>query len=245
MIGAAVAGMLSPLAKGSTIVVLELTQRIKTGGPWAYGPALRLVNAYLVAAVFCASLLAVPAEAAKLLALGDSLTAGFGLPTEQGFTTRLQAALAADGRKIETINAGISGDTTAGGLARLDWALADHPDFALIELGANDALRGLDPKETRANLDRILARLESEHVKILLCGMIALRNWGPEYTRDFNAIYPDLAQKYGVPLYPFFLDGVALDPKLNQADMLHPNAAGVDVIVAKLLPMVEKLVAEK
>ena len=216
--------------------------------PWAYGPAFRLVNLgrRAAVAVFCATLLlasATPSMAAtKLLALGDSLTAGFGLAPEQGFTTRLQLALQADGRKIEIINAGISGDTTAGGLARLDWALADHPDFALVELGANDALRGIDPKETRANLDQILARLQAAHVKILLCGMLALENWGPEYAHDFEAIYPALAAKYAVPLYPFFLDGVALDPKLNQADMLHPNPEGVDIIVKRLLPAVEKLV---
>ncbi|MGB8843818.1 MAG: arylesterase [Aliidongia sp.] len=186
--------------------------------------------------------MATPAAAAKLLALGDSLTAGFGLPSEQGFTARLQAALAAAGTKIDIINAGISGDTSAGGLARLDWALADQPDFAIVELGANDALRGLDPKETRANLDRILAQLQAAHVKVLLCGMRALHNWGPDYTADFEAIFPDLAAKYGVPLYPFFLEGVALDPKLNQPDMLHPNAAGVNVIVGRLLPSVEKLI---
>jgi acyl-CoA thioesterase-1 len=191
----------------------------------------------------CLALGAAPARAAKLLALGDSLTAGFGLPPEAGFTTKLEAALQADGRKIEVINAGVSGDTTAGGLARLDWALQDHPDFALVELGANDALRGLDPKATRSNLDKILARLQAAKVKVLLCGMMALRNWGPDYTKEFESIYPDLAQKFGVPLYPFFLEGVALDPKLNQPDMLHPNAEGVDIIVKRLLPMVETLVA--
>jgi acyl-CoA thioesterase-1 len=212
---------------------------------WAYGPAIHLVNAARWAAVFWGLfwlLGTAPAEAAKLLALGDSLTAGYGLPPEQGFTARLQAALDAQGVKIAVINAGISGDTTAGGLARLDWALADQPDFALVELGANDALRGLDPKDTRGNLDRILARLQAAHVKVLLCGMKALRNWGPDYTSAFEAIYPDLAAKYAVPLYPFFLEGVALDPKLNQADMLHPNAAGVDIIVEGMLPMVERLV---
>jgi acyl-CoA thioesterase-1 len=187
-------------------------------------------------------LTAAPASAAKLLALGDSLTAGYGLPPEEGFTVKLQAALQADGRKVEVINAGVSGDTTAGGLARLDWALGDQPDFALVELGGNDVLRGLDPKETRGNLDQILARLQAAHVKILLCGMMALRNWGPDYTKEFESIYPDLAQKYGVALYPFFLDGVALDPKLNQHDLIHPNAEGVDIIVKRLLPAVETLV---
>jgi acyl-CoA thioesterase-1 len=218
----------------------------RTERPTAYGPSGRLVNAArrCALAALCAILwlgTATPAAAAKLLALGDSLTAGFGLPPEQGFTARLQAALEAAGIKIDIINAGISGDTSAGGLARLDWALADQPEFAIIELGANDALRGLDPKETRANLDRILARLQAAHVKVLLCGMRALRNWGPDYTKDFEAIFPDLAAKYGVPLDPFFLEGVALDPKLNQPDMLHPNAAGVDVIVGRLLPLVQKL----
>jgi acyl-CoA thioesterase I len=216
--------------------------------PSAYGPALRLFNATFRAALAVSSVClllcatAAPADAAKLLALGDSLTAGFGLPENQGFTARLQAALDADGRKVEIINAGISGDTTAGGLARLDWSLADHPDFALVELGANDALRGTDPKETENNLDQILARLQAAHVKVLLCGMQALRNWGPDYDRNFDAIYSTLAKKYDVPLYPFFLEGVALDPKLNQQDMLHPNATGVDIIVKKLLPMVEALV---
>lgn len=215
-------------------------------GSGAYGPARRLFNVMRAAglALFCLLLpIAAPAEAAtKLVALGDSLTAGLGLPPEESFPVRLQAALAADGHPVEVINGGVSGDTTAGGLARLDWSLADHPDFALVEFGANDALRGLDPAETRANLDRILARLQAAHVKVLFCGMKALSNWGPDYTDKFEAIYPDLAKKYDAPLYPFFLDGVALDPALNQADMLHPNAKGVEVIVKRLLPAVEKLI---
>jgi acyl-CoA thioesterase-1 len=223
--------------------MVVVTSRNGRCSPRAYGAGQRLVNAARVLCLgiaLCAT--AAHADAPKLLALGDSLTAGFGLPPEQGFTTRLQVALRAAGHKVDIVNAGISGDTTAGGLARLDWALADHPDFALVELGANDALRGIDPKETRGNLDRILARLRAAHVKILLCGMIALRNWGPDYERDFNGLYADLARKYDVSLYPFFLDGVALDPRLNQADMLHPNAEGVDVIVRKLLPAVETLI---
>ena len=217
---------------------------------WAYGPAGRLFNAAgrAAAGAFCLLLVlfatAPTAHAAKLLALGDSLTAGFGLPPDQGFTAQLQAALKSADYKVEIINGGISGDTTAGGLARLDWALGDHPDFALVELGANDGLRGIDPKETRGNLDQILARLQAAHVKVLLCGMKALRNWGPEYDQAFDAIFPDLAKQYDVPLYPFFLEGVALDPKLNQQDMLHPNAAGVAVIVKGLLPMVEALVGK-
>ncbi len=210
----------------------------------AYGPALRLFNIAVLSAAFLL-MASAPAQAAKLLALGDSLTAGFGLPPEQGFTARLQAALKAKGSEVEVINAGISGDTTAGGLARLDWSLSDHPDFALVELGANDGLRGTDPAETRQNLDQILARLQAAHVKVLLCGMKGLHNWGADYDQKFDAIYPELAMKYQVPLYPFFLDGVVLDPKLNQADILHPNPAGVDIIVQRILPMVATLVGAK
>ena len=214
-----------------------------------YGPFSRLVNAatcrlpalLLLSAALLAPPLAADAAPVTVLALGDSLTAGLGLPPDQGFTAKLQAALAAKGVAVTVINAGVSGDTTAGGLARLDWALGDHPDYALVELGANDMLRGLDPHGAAANLDQILARLQAAHVKILLCGMLSVNNWGPEYAKDFNAIYPALAKKYDVPLYPFFLDGVATNPKLNQPDMLHPNAAGVDVLVAHILPSVEKL----
>jgi acyl-CoA thioesterase-1 len=197
----------------------------------------------LAAILLCIAALAgpAPAMAAKLLAFGDSLTAGYGLPPDQGFTAKLQAALTAAGASVEVVNGGVSGETTAGALARIDWALDDHPDFAIVETGANDALRGFDPKDTRANLDQLLAKFQAAHVKVLLCGMKAPRNWGPDYARDFEVIYPDLAQKYGVPLYPFFLDGVALDPKLNQRDMLHPNAAGVDIIVARILPAIRKL----
>jgi acyl-CoA thioesterase-1 len=214
-----------------------------------YGPRLALVNARgltlpILLMFFGALLFVRPAAAApKLLALGDSLTAGFGLPPEEGFTAKLQAVLDAKGIKVQVVNAGVSGDTSAGGLARLDWALADKPDFALVELGANDALRGLDPVGTQANLDKILARLQSAHVKTLLCGMLAPNNWGPEFTQHFDAIYPALAKKYDVALYPFFLDGVATDPKLNQPDMLHPNPAGVDIVVARVLPYVERLLA--
>jgi acyl-CoA thioesterase-1 len=180
----------------------------------------------------------------RILAFGDSLTAGYGLPLADAFPTRLQAALMAAGIDSVIINAGVSGDTTAGGLARLDWALADHPDYALVELGANDALRGIDPKVVRANLDAILTKLQAAGVKPLLLGMKAPRNWGPEYQAAFDRIYPDLAEAHHVPLYPFFLAGVALDPKLNQPDMLHPNARSVGVIVARVLPAVERLLGK-
>jgi acyl-CoA thioesterase-1 len=186
---------------------------------------------------------AAAAPPARILALGDSLTAGYGLPSNEAFPVVLQAKLASDGIVATVANAGVSGDTTAGGLARLDWALADKPDYVLLELGANDALRGIDPKVTRDNLDKMLARLAARGTKVLLLGMKAPRNWGPEYQKEFDAIYPDLAAKYGVPLYPFFLDGVALDPQLNQPDGLHPNPKGVQIVVDRVAPYVERLIA--
>jgi acyl-CoA thioesterase-1 len=176
-----------------------------------------------------------------LLAFGDSLTAGYGVKINESFPAQLQMALQAKGHKVEIINAGVSGDTTAGGLERLDWSLQPKPDGVILELGANDALRGTDPKEARANLDKMLATLKSKGVDVLLAGMKAPNNWGPDYVKGFDAIYPELTAKYGVALYPFFLDGVALDPTLVQADGLHPTAAGVAVIVKRMLPDVEVL----
>lgn len=187
------------------------------------------------------ALLAAPpavAETLRILALGDSLTAGFGLAPGQGFAPQLQRALEADGLAAEVIDAGVSGDTSAGGLARLEWALADRPDLVILELGANDMLRGIDPAETRANLDRILSRLRAAEARVLLAGMRAAPNLGSDYGGQFERIYPDLAAKHGVPLYPFFLEGVAADPNLNLADGLHPNAAGVAEIVRRILPHV-------
>lgn len=178
----------------------------------------------------------------RLLAFGDSLVAGFGLASSNAFPAQLQRALREAGYEVEVINAGVSGDTTAGGAARIDWALGDDPDFALVELGANDALRGIDPESARDNLDYILQRLREERVPVLLAGMYAPANWGPDYVRAFNAIYPDLAAEYEVPLYPFFLDGVATEPRLNQGDGIHPNAEGVLVIVGRILPSVIDLI---
>jgi acyl-CoA thioesterase-1 len=177
----------------------------------------------------------------RILAFGDSLTAGFGLPSEQAFPVRLEAKLKADGYKVEVANGGVSGETTAGGLARLNWALGQRPDIVLLELGANDALRGIDPKLARSNLDSMLAQLTAEKITVLLIGMKAPGNWGAAYRQDFDAIFPALAQKYGVPLYPFFLDGVALNSELNQPDGLHPNEAGVSVIVTRIAPYVERV----
>jgi acyl-CoA thioesterase-1 len=186
--------------------------------------------------------LAFAAEPPRIVALGDSLTAGYGLAAEHALPVRLAAKLKSEGIESTIINAGVSGDTTAGGLARLDWVLGDKPDILILELGANDALRGLDPKLTRANLDRILARLKEAKVKVLLVGMLAPTNFGPEYKQEFDAIYPELAAKYEVPLDPFILEGVALDPALNQPDMLHPNERGVDVIAARMAPYVKRLI---
>jgi acyl-CoA thioesterase-1 len=190
-------------------------------------------------ALLLASGTAAPADGAlRILAFGDSLTAGYGLSENDSLPARLQAALAAKGVSAVVVNGGVSGDTTAGGLARLDWALADDPDLVIVGLGANDGLRGIDPANTRANLDAILKRLTQEKRAVLLAGMLAPPNLGADYGEPFNAIYPDLAAKHGVRLYPFLLAGVAADPALNQADGIHPNAAGVQVIVARLLPEV-------
>jgi acyl-CoA thioesterase-1 len=178
----------------------------------------------------------------RVLALGDSLTAGYGLPPEDGFTQQLQRQLDQAGIDAKVLNAGVSGDTTAGGLARLDWALADKPDAALVALGANDALRGLDPALAYANLDRILTRLAERHVSVLLVGMKAPRNLGADYASAFDGMYARLAEKHNVPLYAFMLEGVALDASLNQGDGLHPNAKGVAVIVERMLPAIRRLI---
>ena len=183
-----------------------------------------------------------PAHATtRIVALGDSLTSGYGLALEQSFPERLQTWLQGRGFDAQIVNAGVSGDTTAGGLRRLDWALAEPADAVLVELGANDALRGLDPEAAYDNLDQILTRLEARKLKVLLLGMKGPENWGADYARKFDAIYPRLAEKHHVLFYPFFLDGVALDPALNQPDGLHPNPAGVDVIVNRVGPYVLRL----
>jgi acyl-CoA thioesterase-1 len=179
----------------------------------------------------------------KIVALGDSLTAGLGLPADAAFPARLQQALARKGVATEVVNAGVSGDTTADGLSRLDWSVPDDTDAVILELGANDALRGIDPAQARTNLDAILKRLAARNLPVLLAGMRAPPNLGADYTKAFDAIYPDLAAAYGTVFYPFFLDGVAAERSLNQGDGLHPTAAGVDVIVGKILPQAEELVA--
>jgi len=179
----------------------------------------------------------------RILALGDSLTQGYGLPNGAEFPAKLEEALRAKGLNIDVINAGVSGDTSAGGRARLDWSLADNPDAAIVELGGNDALRGLSPAEMEQNLDAILTRLGEEGIPVLLAGILSPRNMGEEYAAEFDAVYPRVAQRHGALLYPFFLDGVALDPALMQPDGTHANEAGVEEIVRRMLPLVEELVA--
>jgi acyl-CoA thioesterase-1 len=204
-----------------------------------------LALAAIVAGVPVASSSARPDDGrpVKIVAFGDSLTAGLGLPATAAFPARLQRALIGKGLAVDVINAGVSGDTSTDGLARLDWSVPDDADAVILELGANDALRGIDPKLTRAALDAILRRLAARHVPVLLAGMRAPPNMGADYTQAFDAIYPDLAAAYGVLFYPFFLDGVAAERGLNQGDGLHPTAAGVDVIVERLLPQAEELIA--
>jgi acyl-CoA thioesterase-1 len=181
-------------------------------------------------------------ETPKTLVLfGDSLMAGYGLDHENGFAPKLEAALKEAGHDVRVVNSSVSGDTTAAGLARLDWALVEKPDAVLLELGANDALRGMEPSQTRENLAAILEKLRGMDVDVLLAGMMAPPNMGKAYGEEFNSIYIDLASRYQVDLYPFFLEGVAAEPGLNQDDGMHPNADGVDVIVKRILPDVVHL----
>lgn len=199
-----------------------------------------------IAAALCVWLLpsGPPAAAGEpaIVVLGDSLTAGYGLAREDAFPARLEAALRAEGHAWRVIDAGVSGDTSAGGLARLDWALADEPGIVIVELGANDGLRGLPTEQLEVNLDAILARIREAGAAVLLAGMEAPRNFGADYGAAFRAVYERLAAKHDVAFYPFFLEGVAMEPALNQADGIHPNAAGVAEIVRRILPHVVALV---
>jgi acyl-CoA thioesterase-1 len=204
-----------------------------------YGAAARVAKR--LAAVFLCLAASPSGKPVRLLVFGDSLVAGYGLPQQDAFQARLLDALRADGRTVEMLDGGVSGDTTAGGRARLDWALADKPDAVLLELGANDALRGTDPGETEANLAAILDTLAADHLPVLLTGMEAPPNLGATYTQQFRAVFARLAKRPGVLFDPFFLQGVAGNPALNQPDMMHPNAAGVAIEVARLKPLVEKL----
>ncbi len=179
----------------------------------------------------------------RIAVLGDSLTAGFGLPKEDAFPARLEAALRAGGHAWQVVDAGVSGDTSAGGLARLDWVLADEPEVVIVELGANDGLRGLPTDRMEANLDAILAQTRSSGSTVLLAGMRAPANFGPDYEAAFRAVYERLAAEHGVAFYPFFLEGVAMEPHLNQSDGIHPNADGVAEIVRRIMPHVVAVIA--
>jgi acyl-CoA thioesterase I len=182
------------------------------------------------------------AKVVKMVVLGDSLSAGLGLPAAAAFPARLQKALKDKGIDVDMINAGVSGDTSSGGRDRLDWSVPEGTEAVIVELGANDALRGVDPAVTRAALSDIVSRLKARGIAVLLCGMLAPPNYGHDYADRFNPIYPELAKSFDVSLYPFFLDGVAADAKLNQADGIHPTAEGVDIIVHNILPTVEALI---
>lgn len=179
----------------------------------------------------------------KLVAFGDSLSAGYNLPGSAAFPSVLEQALRQKGVSVEIVNAGVSGDTTQGGLERLDWSVPDGTDGVILELGANDALRGVDPAQTRKALEAMITRLQERKIPVMLAGMYAPRNLGTDYAKRFDAIYPELAEKYGLVLYPFFLEGIAGDRALNQADGLHPTAEGVTVIVRNILPTVERFIA--
>jgi len=206
----------------------------------AYG----VVSALAKAAILVIFLTLPAAAQPRLLILGDSLAAGFGLPRPDSFQPRLAAALAARGIAVKIIDAAVSGDSTAGGRARLDWALADGAEAAVVELGGNDGLRGLDPRETERNLTAILDALAARKIPVLLTGMEAPPNLGPDYSAEFRAVFARLGARPGVIFDPFFLAGIASDPKLNQPDGIHPNAEGVTRIVARLLPVVERLLTE-
>ncbi|PHZ83602.1 arylesterase [Paremcibacter congregatus] len=196
----------------------------------------------VVALFFTVSSGAVMAKDYQVLAFGDSLTAGYGLAKEDGFTAQLQKYLRDQGHQVTIINAGVSGNTTSGGLARLEWSLAGtqggKPDLVLLALGGNDALRGIDPAISRANMDKMLTILQKANIDTLILGMMAPPNMGEDYENKFNTIFPDLAEKYKVDLYPFFLDGVAGDLSLNQGDAMHPNAQGVQAVVRRIAPII-------
>lgn len=180
----------------------------------------------------------------KLVAFGDSLTAGYLLKNKDSFPSQLQASLTEQGIKVDIINSGVSGDTTADGLERLEWAISQGTKAVILELGANDALRGQPPENAKRNLERIISSLQDRKIEILLAGMRAPKNWGEDYAKAFDKIYPDLARKYDLLLYPFFLEGVALNSSLVLEDGLHPNDKGVAVIVKKILPFVKKLLEQ-
>ncbi len=222
----------------------------RTGDPMskflnsAVGNVYKLVRGLHKAVILTLLLAGAAGAQQRVVAFGDSLTAGFGLPVEDGFVPQLEAWLQGQGADVEVVNAGVSGDTTSGGLSRVGWVLGEGADLVILELGANDMLRGVAPSVARANLDAILADITGRGIKVLLAGMLAPPNYGADYRAEFDAIYPELAQKYGVELYPFFLaglgqaDGLVAFYELMQSDGMHPNAAGVRMIVEDMGPAV-------
>ncbi|MGH1419543.1 MAG: arylesterase [Hyphomicrobiaceae bacterium] len=233
---------------------LVLSSTITNAAPFPYtmrfpvdlGILATMFNIIFLCAALIGSATAQAEEASappiKIIAFGDSLTAGYQLPASAAFPAQLEKALRAKGHNVVVINAGVSGDTTAAGLARLDWAVPNDADAVIVELGANDFLRGIKPKILRTNLDKILERIAAKKKPILIAGMISPQNWGGDYETAATSIYPDLAKKHDALLYPFFMEGIARNPKLNLEDGLHPNAKGVAIIVERILPLVEKLV---
>lgn len=204
----------------------------------------QLLRAFAAAGLLWAgSILAAAAEPVQIVGFGDSLMAGYQLDAGQSFPEKLEAALRERGHDVTVVNAGVSGDTTSGGLSRLDWSIPDGTDLVILELGANDMLRGISPEITERNLDAMITRLTERGIAVLLAGMVAAPNLGDDYGAAFNGLYPRLAEKHGLILYPFFLDGVAADPTLLLADGMHPNALGVDRMVANALPVVERALA--
>ncbi len=215
----------------------DVVHATRDGAGNLHRAALAVLATLLTVLMFAAPL---HAEPVRIAALGDSLTAGYGLPSARSLPARLEAALKAAGRDVVLVNHGVSGDTTAGGLARVDWMLGDKPALVLVALGANDALRGLDPAEAERNLDAIVAKLKAEKIAVILFGMKAPRNFGTAYVEAFDGLYERLASKHAVALYPFLLEGVAMERDLNQADGIHPNARGVEELVRRVLPVVTK-----
>ena len=210
--------------------------------------ALRPGFVHAFAGIVATAALAATALAAApvhIVCLGDSLTAGYQLPADAAFPIVLEKALRAAGKNVDVANAGVSGDTSSGGLERLDWSVPDGTDIVILELGANDMLRGIDPKLTQTSLNTIMARLNARHIRVLLAGMRATPGLGKDYASQFNAIFPNLAKKFDVPLVPFFLEGVAGHEALQLPDQMHPNRSGVEVIVRHMLPSVEAMLAEK